>query len=260
MSRKILVVAASLFFLFTAIGSKVISSNQGITSQSKSKLEDDATPIQVGVMTEKQKQHSKLYNSYKGNGDLQELVRNTPGDEITITSLLGLPELSPTEEHPTSALDSIIDNADAIVMGVVSDKSSQLNEGRTFIFTDYELAVEEVLKSFPDAPIEPNGLITVTHPGGKILLNGKKVTAVDRTFKPLEKGKRYLLFLKFIPVTGAYQALDNKSSFEINDRITILTDAPVPFELQSGKKTNSFLEEVRASITAYKHRKRGINK
>jgi hypothetical protein len=260
MSRKILVVTASLVFLFTAIGAKVISSNQEMTSQSKSKLEDDATPIQVGVMTEKQKQHSKLYNSYKGNGDLQELARNTPGDELTITSLPGLPELSPAGEHLTSALDFIVDNADAIVIGVVSDKHSQLNEGRTFIFTDYELTVEDVLKSFSNAPIEPNGLITVTHPGGKILLNGKKVTAVDRTFKPLEKGKRYLLFLMFIPATGAYQVFDNKSSFEIDDRITILTDAPVPFELQSGKKTRSFLKGVRASITAYKHRKGGINK
>lgn len=260
MNRKMLVVATSLVFLCAAMGSTVISHNQEITPQHKSKIEDEATPVQIGVMTEKQRQHSKLYNSYNGNGDLQELLSKTSSSEITITSLPGVAELSPTGEHAASALDFIVENADAIVVGVVSEKSSQLNEKRTFIFTDYDLVVEEVLKDFPNTHIEPNGLITVTHPGGKVLLNGKKITAVDRTFKPLEKGERYLLFLKFIPETDAYQALDNKSSFEINDRVTILTDAPVPVELRGGRSTNTFLKEVRNSIAVYKNRKGGVNK
>lgn len=255
MNRKMLIAAVALISLFTVLGSKVISNNQNIKPQSKAHVEDPPTPVQLGVMTEKQRQHSKLYNSYKGNGDLQELLSKTPGEEVTITSLPGIPELSPKGENTPSALDFLVENADAVVIGTVSNKTSQLNEKRTFIFTDFDFTVEEVLKNFPGDRIEPSSLITITHPGGKVLLNGKIVTAIDRTFKPLEKGERYLLFLKFISETRSYQALDNKSSFEINGRVTVLTDAPVPVELQSGKKTNTFLEEVKAAISSYKNRK-----
>lgn len=260
MNRKMLIAAVALVSLFTVLGSKVISNNQNIKSQSKAQVEDPPTPVQLGVMTEKQRQHSKLYNSYKGNGDLQELLSKTPGEEVTITSLPGIPELSPKGENTPSALDFLVENADAVVIGAVSNKTSQLNEKRTFIFTDFDFTVEEVLKNFLGDRIEPSSLITITHPGGKVLLNGKIVTAIDRTFKPLEKGERYLLFLKFISETRSYQALDNKSSFEINGRVTVLTDAPVPVELQSGKKTNTFLEEVKTAISSYKNRKGGINK
>lgn len=246
--------------LCAAIGSNAISSNQGPTPQSKDKLRDEATPVQVGVITEKQRQHSKLYSSYTGNGDLQEIASNTPGDEVTIVSLPGIPELSPSGKPATSALDPLVEDADAVVIGVVSEKTSQLNEKRTFIFTDYEFTVEEVLKSVPNAQIEPNTSITVTNPGGRILLNGKTVTAIDRTFKPLEKGKKYLLFLKLIPATGAYQVFDNKSGFELDDKITVLTDAPVPVELRSGERVDPFLNHVKSSIAAYKNRKGGINK
>lgn len=44
-----------------------------ITSGTAEVHQEDATPIQVGIMTEKQKAHSKLFENYKTNRKLDAL-------------------------------------------------------------------------------------------------------------------------------------------------------------------------------------------
>ena len=56
-------------------------------------------------------------------------------------------------------------------------------------------------------------------PGGKV------AEAIDVSFKPLEVGQQYVLFLKFIPSTGAYRAVSSTGSFQIlGSKVTKLTE------------------------------------
>ena len=106
--------------------------------------------------------------------------------------------------------------------------------------------VDEVLKYNSAAPIQAKGKITITRPGGTILLNGRVVEAVDESFQPLRKKGQYLLFLHFIPSTGGYQALNSKASFQLDDnKATKLTKEPLSLGDQDAA---SFADKVRAAV------------
>lgn len=118
--------------------------------------------------------------------------------------------------------------SDAVVIVDVKDKYSQLTENREFIFTDYTVVVQEVLKDNALAPLRTGNRITVTGPGGKVQINGRVINALDSSFKLLKKEKRYLLFLKYIAGPDAYQSI-RKGSFSIEDNdLTPLTDEFIP--------------------------------
>lgn len=67
---------------------------------------------------------------------------------------------------------------------------------------------------------------------------------------PLSEGKRYLLFLHRIPITGAYKAVSSLSSFELGDKkISKLTKEMIPVDRETDDPT-FFMTQVRASITS----------
>ncbi|HEX8176256.1 MAG TPA: hypothetical protein VF543_14160 [Pyrinomonadaceae bacterium] len=247
-----------LLFLVSALsiaGVVTITSLRSRGQGASGSKAEAATPVQQGVMSAQQKEHSKLYKDYKGNGKLLDLLNkeeNNTTNELIITVMPPLPELSPGGRPSLSEafLKNLASNADVVVIGRVTNKSSQLTENGAFVFTDYDLAVEEVLKGNSSNNIQSQSSIAVTRPGGKILLEGRVVTATDRVFKPLAIGGRYLLFLKYIPTTGAYHAVNNKGSFELVDNKSIkllneATDAP-----RVDKDAASFINDVRIAIAA----------
>lgn len=139
-------------------------------------------------------------------------------------------------------------NADAILLGSFKSKSSQLNADQSFIFTDYEMAVEEVIKDTPAAPALSGGVVTVTREGGEVRLNGKVIRARSGDFKPAQVGKRYLLFLRFLPETNSYLAYTN-GSFQLDgDKVSSLGGMSREELLDGGSKSlATFLDEVRAA-------------
>jgi hypothetical protein len=79
-----------------------------------------------------------------------------------------------------------------------------------------------------------------------VQINGRNVRAAQEGFRPTLTGRRYLLFLRFLPATGAYLAYGN-GSFEINgDQIMALGDGAREELLAGGSKSRTtFLSEVR---------------
>lgn len=226
---------------------RLVSKNE-LRQQEKEIAKEEATPIQEGVMTPQQKEHSKLYKGYKTGKKLRDLT-TTIGDVLlrrNVGTQGGDPNESPFDLQ--QLLQEMAGGADAVVVGTIGNQSSQLTEDEDYVFTDYEMDVEEVLKDNPTAPIQPNSKITITRPGGTILLNGRIVKAVDDSFLPFRKKAQYLLFLRFIPSTGGYQALNSKASFQLNgNEITKLTK-----ESLSLGDTNaaSFMNKVRVAIAS----------
>lgn len=175
-------------------------------------LINSQSSVQAQEVTAKQKEHGKLYKGYGGGTNLRELATKRAGD-ITIVET---PPIQFDFDGRPPFLTAITCDADAVVIGVIKDRSqSQLTEDESFIFTDYGMVIEEIIKDNSAAPLQLSSVITVSRPGGEIKLNGKSVHAIDESFKPFEVNQQYALFLRFVPSTGGYRAFSN-GSFQLH--------------------------------------------
>jgi hypothetical protein len=210
----------------------------------------DATPVQLGALSEKQRVHSKLYSHYREirQGTISGLVAQAKGKSRiarTITEVgLGPALIEP--ETPEKYFGKLAEASDTVIRGRVTKKASLITEDDAYIFTDYELVVTEVLKNTATSPIDTGTTITVTRPGGTVLLDGLIVEAVDMSFEPLPiNNHEVVLFLRFIPETGAYKATRDTGSFELDGSILRpLGGSGFPPGVVRDK--DSFLKTVRA--------------
>jgi hypothetical protein len=210
--------------------------------------QERATVVQEGAMTALQKEHSKLYKKYNSDRKIPDLARKEKGDvEVYRLSPLGADLSSGPAPTTSDILMRATCNAEAVVLGVVRRKSSQLTEDESFVFTDYDIAVEQVLKDNRSYSINTISEITITRPGGTIALNGKEVRAIDESFRTLQVGQRYLLFLQFLPTTGTYRPIDSGESFELRGN-TVKSLKEESFDrFADEQNSTSVIEEIRVA-------------
>jgi hypothetical protein len=137
-----------------------------LAGQSAKGGQEEATAIQEGVMSDRQKAHSRLYKGLKnaaGGRQIRDLVAER-GD-VEIIEVIG-DQQRPRYRNIYKYLTTISCKADAVVIGAVRNKTSQIIEEGTFTFTDYEFVLEGVIKDVPAATAKSNDVITVTRPGG----------------------------------------------------------------------------------------------
>jgi hypothetical protein len=155
---------------------------------------NDATSKQEGKMTASQREHSKLYKAYAPGGNLRELAASSTTD-VEVVNGIGQQAFS-SNSAPFNLRDYLREMArdsDAIVVGTVTTKASFLTADESFVFSDYDLNVEEILKDNSAQPIKLTSL-TVTRPGGTVTVGGRAIHATDESLEPLALGNRYLLF------------------------------------------------------------------
>ena len=205
-------------------------------------------------MTERQKVHSRVHRQYElgPEKNLCRLVEVSPAPLLVEAGgLRELPPPPPTPQgYPDWFLRIFAHEADAVVVGVVKSSSSALVEDGSFIFTDVQLEVQEVIKDNLGAPIPPNTEITVTRPGGTIRLKGKKVRAADVEFNTFQVKGRYLLFLTFIPDSGSYRAFSERSFQLLPRRVVKVTPKLALVLPQSYNDPQAFVDEVRAAVAS----------
>ena len=244
-TKKTFVVAVVLLVLVVP-ATVILTSARNYQSPKKP---DDATPIQEGVLTEKQKAHSRLFKKYDGvtrGRKLRDLVAQSGDVEV----VKGLPTaLVPESFTLEGYLKDLTCKADAVVVATIQSKSSQIIEEGTFIFTDYEARVDEILKSH-SAQINPTQSITVTRVGGAVILNGHHVRATDHRQEVLEVGTQYLLYLRLIPTTNSFRAFAGSSSedtFQIfGSKIRQTSDKALPLARRS-EDLNTFMVLARTA-------------
>ena len=227
---------------------------------------EEATLIQEDLISEKTKKHSKLFKEsgykYVTNGKkLRDLAKEREGN-IDMSTSIGeviLPNNFTIDEY----LRDLSCKADAIVIGVITGKSSQITEEGTFTFTEYQVNTDEILKNNSTDLININDKITVLRSGGAVILNGKTITMTDYAESPLERNGKYLLFLKFIPETKAYKSLRETfadTSFRLNgEQIKQVSDQPFPLGAGRSAETSNFLTKAR-SAGSYECNNQGENK
>lgn len=220
MPKKTVGLVLTLLLLLAVIGGNYAQVKE-------SQAEEEATAVRPGELTERQKKHSKLYERYT-TGHRLDVPAGGDGAEVYVDPptqvLSGEPSVNGFAEFLARAGCA----ADLVVVARVTGKSSQLTEDRSFIFTDYEVSAEEVLKADPRAPVAPQAGLVVTRPGGAVRLNGRVAKATDASYQKLEVGRQYLLFLKQVESTGAYETLRMGSFLKAGDQLTKLTEEAVP--------------------------------
>lgn len=242
----VMVLVGLIFVSFLAVNIATSQNTLNPRQKMVAEKQEEATLIQEGVFTEKQKAHRKLFKHH--GPKLRDLAVGREGT-VEVEEETGFVINDPSVAPDTSPLRTATGNADAVVVGVLKSKSAQLTEGENFIFTDYEMTVEEVIKNNVLAPIQAGNTIIVTRDGGSVKIKGKVFTAKRADFKPTLIGNRYLFFLRFIPETGSYLAYGN-GAFELRgDKVFALEERPAAGLLRADAKDASpFLNEVRAFV------------
>lgn len=150
----------------------------------------DATPVQLGVLTAKQRVHGSLFNEYqerRGGKTISRLVEQAKGKSRMVKTIAfvgcGSDLIGP--ETPGKYFGELAHESDAVIHGTALKKASQITEDDAFVFTDYDVVVKEVLKNNSDALIDTGATIIVTRPGGRVLVDGIIVEAEDMAFEPL---------------------------------------------------------------------------
>lgn len=230
-----------LFSLLVGLGLTCLILN----SNAQQSQREDATKIELGVTTEKQREHGKLYKKYNGDRKIPDMIRSQAG-EIQVYRLAPLiAELEGSQPSPQERLRQILCAADTVVTGVAKSKASQLTEDQNFIFTDYEFSIEEVLKNDSSTSLAPNDEITVTRPGGNISLGGRKVKALDELFPLLSSGKRYILFLNPVPTVNSYRSIESGETFLLQrGKARILKEDPLG-RLPNDQDITLLINEIR---------------
>jgi hypothetical protein len=243
-----------LFLVFLTIPIVVTltgSRGQNQSNKNTTMVKEEATPIQLGVMTVKQKKRSKLFKGihYERRPKVADLVAKK-GDVRLWGPVSELPRSNlPLDE----SLNKLGCNTDLVIIGSTKSKASHLIETGTFLFTDYEITVEEVLKNSELAPVQRGQEITVPRLGGVVALNGHIVIARAEEESPLEKGERYLLFLKYEPVAETYRAFGHPmfdDTFLIHgDEVSQVSRKPLPLDWKKSIAVSGFMNEVRHALT-----------
>jgi len=237
-----------------ASGTKACLARNALRAQNtqKNQQEEQPTVVQEGVMTERQKKHGKLFKRYgvlTGGKKLRD--SNSQMGDVNVAIEIGDRPLARSFDLNTYLRDNAC-KADAIVIGTVNSKTSQLTEDGSFTFTEYDVTVEEVLKDNSKSPLAANSNITVVRAGGVVQLNGRTIRALDRSEKPLETAGRFLLFLQYIPDTGDYKSYASDTgdaSFRLRgDKLFQVSDDARPLGEGREVEATTFLNQVRSAV------------
>jgi hypothetical protein len=218
-------------------------------------LSDEATFVRPGEITPRQREFSKEYQqSYsslqrKKLGSIADVGKMRGGaGEIGVS--IGLPSIPSFGGQQPTAIEVMTDlscQSDAIVRGVPQRKTAYLTEDESFVYTEYDFSVKEVLKNNRLSPIESGTDIQITRPGGLIKLNGQLIRVDDQSYQSLEINGEYLLFLKYIPSAKGFIVADAGGDFRLNgNSFSSLSRRGILAELRSGKSEN-LLEIIQAA-------------
>lgn len=116
---------------------------------------------------------------------LEELPPGVPG-KVTFVDLPPMPDLPVKMSH-------------AVVVGAVKRVQTYLSDDRRNIYTEYTVAVEEVLKDESGLSLYSGSTITLDRRGGAVRLPSGRVLrdVVKGNGLPLVSGTRYMLFLYY---------------------------------------------------------------
>src|SRR5450432_2741094 len=152
--------------------------------------------------------HSKIFSGDEV-GTIADHLAKTTGD-ITIVSGadhggLRMRAIN-APSYPPQRLVTLACQADIVVLAIPVHGVSHMTADQSFNYTNWAFRVREVLQDTSKAPIEGRDTIAVISPGGNLVIDGRTVHGEAYNFPEFQPGGEYLLFLTYIPETGAFTA------------------------------------------------------
>lgn len=242
------------------------ASRQGRSDQERKNIDryraeiGDATPVTIGVLSRKQMIHRKLFNGYSKHlpgESISDLIASHRGRrtvlERNVYGRTWFPSDSP--DVPGEYFARLAAECDAIVRGKAVHKTSQITEDDSFLFTDYEVIVFDVLKDNVAASIDKGSTISVTCAGGKIVVDNVIIKAGGNSVAvlPIDAGD-LLLFLKYVPSGEGYQ-LANNGAFELNGVAARPLAGLFNFDPSFFEDETSFLGAIKQSVKQVKEQR-----
>lgn len=197
--------------IITAVGAIFITTSS--QSQSKTarqqKLEQDIPTVDINAPDVAHPQESRLRKKrgqkYNTGSPLKDEAN--PRNEIL--------ELPLTHAKPKIALP--VTQSDAIVIGTIADAQAFLSDDKSYVYSEFAVKVEEILKNVSSTKLNPTDLIITERSGGAVRFSSGKTKRLGNFGEGFPaKQKRYLLFLKrnelgedFFILTG-YKLQDGK--------------------------------------------------
>lgn len=104
----------------------------------------------------------------------------------------------------TNQLANWMRDCDLVAVGKIGTGIPYMTARQGFVNTDWSFEVKQVVKDNPKAAVAPGADLTVIAFGGRLKVGQRTVHAIQTTYKEFRPGEEYLLFLRFVPETGAY--------------------------------------------------------
>jgi hypothetical protein len=164
--------------------------------------------------------HSRLTQVSTQLESIAEMLSTTTGDiRLVGTHIMGA-GTGNYLGYPPFFLRVKVCSADMVVVGTPVSGVSHMTAEKHFLYTDWQFRVIEIFKNNSKAPVPAEASITVIRPGGQLKIGERTVYAAENNFKDFYPGEQDLLFLEFIPETGAYKATA-EDSFKFSGENTI---------------------------------------
>ena len=225
-----------------------------LTRVGKSEAVEEAPVVDPDHISESSRIRGELF--WIGSKDDDLVTEKLPGEKNTVAHVIARPWRTFEWEDNLSDLNQYINKtacrSELILVGSVVSKTSHLTEHRDYVFTDYEVKIEEVLKNNTSARLETSGLIVISSGGGAVKVGDRIIRLGDKSWAQYKKGVRYLFFLKYAPTAAVYQGIIGDNSFALYaDRVDVPDDPHYQdFNHQLiNRSGSSLIEQVRRAET-----------
>lgn len=105
-------------------------------------------------------------------------------------------------------------NSDAVAVVTVYNQRPVFSRGENFIFTEYKVETNEVIKAGPGS-LAPGSRTTIARIGGEIVLPTEHLGMKINIEPPFLVGGQYLVLLRYLPATNDYVLQSHDSAYEI---------------------------------------------
>jgi hypothetical protein len=203
--------------------------------------------------------HSQIFPF--GRQPIEQLLSQTVGDVYIHGSFLSgqYQEFYTERPNPSNLarleMEGLTCGCSLVVLGKVGTGISHLTADKGFLYTDWGFLAEEVIRNNPDSSVAVGGSITIVKAGGRLKIQGRMVYATDDFSPEFQSGDEYLLFLYFIPKTGAYAAYRSIAYAFRDGKTTQLSMDPatkVHTAALDQMDKNTLLSAARASVATIK--------
>ena len=151
-----------------------------------------------------------VYQDLYAQASLRERVKASGGDYATEIRAM----------YPRVAPETLVLEAEAIVIGKVVAATPIVDDKPPELHTDYQIAVERVVRSTSTSRLRDGDTLIVRKMGGATTVDGHNVVVSDPDFPPFNYMETYVLFLESVPSASHFRLrYGGQGAFRVTDGV-----------------------------------------